>query len=218
MSQNCKELHERIESLPLMHYPFALEQLPRNGIYFFYETGETWGHGGEHQRIVRIGSHRQGNFKSRIGEHYLLKESAMDFDKNKPKPSDRSIFRKNIGRAVLWRDGDDYCDLWEIDFTYRANRDAYKHLRNIRKEKKIEAEITRIMRDRFAFRFIEIDDEKERIGKNGLEKEYIATASGCQQCTPSETWLGRFSPVARIRDSGLWLVQYNKARGPLKGG
>ena len=211
MSISCKVLHERIESLPLIGYPFAVEHLPRNGIYFFYETGETWGHGGMNQRIVRIGSHRQNNFRSRISEHYLLKESAMDFDMNKPKPSDRSIFRKNIGRAVLWRDGDDYCDLWEIDFTYRANRDVYGHLRDVEREKKIESEITRIMRERFAFLCIEIEDEAERIGGNGLEKEYIAAVSGCRQCKPSATWLGRSSPVEKISRSGLWLVQYNTA-------
>jgi hypothetical protein len=28
----------------------------------------------------------------------------------------------------------------------------------------------------------------------------------CQECRPTEQWLGRWSPKEKIRDSGLWLV------------
>ena len=101
MSEQCRWLHDQLEELPLFRFPFKLEQLPLNGIYFFYEGGETWGHGGNEirQRIVRIGTHRDGNFRPRIKEHFLLNHSRMEFDKNRSKPSDRSIFRKHIGRA-----------------------------------------------------------------------------------------------------------------------
>jgi hypothetical protein len=116
-------LHEQLEQLPLIRYPFKLDQLPENGIYFFYEDGEIWGHGGDKPRIVRVGTHRDGNFRSRISEHYLLNESWMDFDENKPKPSDRSIFRKNIGRALLNKDKDSYLQIWNIDFTISKNRE-----------------------------------------------------------------------------------------------
>lgn len=40
MSELCKWLHEQLEQLPLVKLPFRLEQLPGNGIYFFYEEGE----------------------------------------------------------------------------------------------------------------------------------------------------------------------------------
>jgi hypothetical protein len=75
-----------MEQLPLIRFPFKLETLPENGIYFFYEDGEFWGHGGEKLRIVRVGTHKDGNFRSRIMEHFLLDEAWMDFDKSKPKP------------------------------------------------------------------------------------------------------------------------------------
>jgi hypothetical protein len=67
--------------------------------------------------VVRIGTHRDGNFRSRIGEHFLLNESKMNFTAENPAPHERSIFRKNIGRALLNRAGDDYLKTWEIDFT-----------------------------------------------------------------------------------------------------
>jgi len=214
MSELCKWLHEQLEQLPPpIKFPFKLEQLPENGVYFFYECGEIWGHGENKPRIVRVGTHRNGNFKSRIKEHYCLDESKMDFDKAQPKPSDRSIFRKNIGRALLKRDNDDYLQIWEIDFIKSKNRKLFGDRRNTIKEKTIESTITKILRERFSFRFIIIDNLTERMGSKGLESSLIGTLSHCKLCKPSEKWLGNYSPKQQIRNSGLWLVQHLKANG-----
>ena len=93
MSEICKWLHEQLEQLPLVKFPLKKEKLPENGIYFFYEDREIWGHEGDKPRIVRIGTNKEGNFRSRIKEHFLLDESKMNFDATKPAPHDRSIFR-----------------------------------------------------------------------------------------------------------------------------
>jgi len=170
------------------------------------------GHGGDKPRIVRIGTHKDGNFRSRIKEQYLLDESWMNFDKNKPKPSDRSIFRKNIGRVLLSKDRDSYLQIWNnIDFMLRENRELWGNKRNIEKERKIEEEITRILRERFSFRFIMIDNQMERIGSKGLESSLIGTITRCKLCKPSASWLGNYSPIQKVRESGLWLVQHLKA-------
>ncbi|ACS90464.1 MAG TPA: hypothetical protein HA302_09500 [Thermococcaceae archaeon] len=213
MSEECKWLHEILEELPLIKYPFRLESLPLNGIYFFYEKGEIWGHGGEKLRLVRIGTHKGNNFRNRIAEHFLINEKKMDFGRNNPKPSDRSIFRKNIGRALLNKNKDPYLKVWEIDFTPRTNRDKYSHLRDIEKEKSIEKQITEILRKNFFFRFIIIEDEKERIGSKGLESKLIGTVSKCTICKPSMNWLGNYSPKKEIRTSGLWIIQHLNAEG-----
>ena len=99
----CSWLHSQLESsAPLVKFPFNVKSLPSNGIYFFYEEGEIIDHGdGPKPRIVRIGTHKENNFQSRISEHFLLNESKLNFTIANPKPSDRSIFRKNIGRALL---------------------------------------------------------------------------------------------------------------------
>ncbi|RLI76516.1 hypothetical protein DRP04_12580 [Archaeoglobales archaeon] len=211
MSKKCRWLHEALEVLPLIRYPFKLDMLPKNGIYFFYEDGEFWGHNGDLLRIVRIGTHRSDNFRNRIAEHFLFKENKMNFDKNRPKPSDRSIFRKNIGRALLNRDNDSYLEIWEIDFLPKENRIKYGHLRDIEKEKLVESRITEILRKKFSFRFIIIEREEERIGTKGLESKLIGTVARCKKCRPSESWLGRYSPVQEIRNSGLWLKQHLNA-------
>jgi len=213
MSDLCKWLHEQLEQLPIIKFPFTVEQLPENGIYFFYENDEIWGHGGDKPRIVRIGTHKQGNFRSRIKEHYLLDESKMNFDKDKPKPSDRSIFRKNIGRALLNRDRDDYLQIWEIDFMTTENRESLGYKRDIGKEKRTESEVTRILRERFSFRFVIIDTQMERMGSKGLESSLIGTVANCKLCKSSDNWMGKYSPKKQIKESGLWLVQHLKASG-----
>jgi hypothetical protein len=102
MSEKCSWLHSQLESLPLLRFPFNVKSLPSNGIYFFYEEGEMIDHGNSPKpRIVRIGTHKENNFQTRISEHFLLNESKLNFTIANPKPSDRSIFRKNIGRALL---------------------------------------------------------------------------------------------------------------------
>jgi len=162
-----------------------LETLPENGIYFFYEDGEFWGHGGKKLRIVRVGTHKDGNFRSRIKEHFLLHRTWMNFDRNKPKPSDRSIFRKNIGRALLNKDKDEYLRIWEIDFILRRNREKHGMERDIEKEKRIEETITKILRKKFSFRFIVLDSKIERMGSKGLESSLIGTLASCKLCRPS---------------------------------
>ena len=211
MSELCKWLHEQLEQLPLIRYPFKLDQLPENGIYFFYEDGEFWGLGGDKPRIVRVGTHRDGNFRSRISEHYLLNESWMDFDENKSKPSDRSIFRKNIGRALLNKDKDSYLQIWNIDFTISKNRERWRTKRNIKKEKEVEEKITKILREKFSFRFIILEEQSKRMGNKGLESSLIGTLAHCKLCEPSANWLGKYSPVQKIKEGKLWLVQHLEA-------
>jgi hypothetical protein len=218
VNSTCKWLHESLEALPLIRYPLDIEkQLPNNGIYFFYEDGEVWGHGNvddgvsndNKRRIVRIGTHKDGNFKSRISEHFLLDESKMNFNSKMPAPHDRSIFRKNIGRALL--EGDEYLNTWEIDFTTTANRNKLAYKRNIDKEKEIEAKITDILRQRFSFRFIVLEEQTARMGITGLESRLIATVANCRVCKPSEALLGHHNSKRQIREGKMWLIQHLKA-------
>jgi len=208
MLETCEWLHEVLAPLPVVAYPFDLKRLPRNGIYFLYEQGESWGHSGSGPRIVRVGTHKEGNFRSRISEHFLPSERRMDFDVTRPRPHDRSIFRKNIGRALLNRDQDPYLEIWEVDMTPSADRAAWRDRRDIDKEKRTEDEVTRVLRERFSFRFVVLEGQKKRIGTEGIESRLIGTLARCQICQPSPAWLGLHSPKPKIRQSGLWLEQH----------
>ena len=209
MSEQCRWLHEQLERLPPTRYPFDLEALPANGIYFFYEDGEVCGHNGYKPRIVRIGTHKDGNFQSRIAEHFLCNwPDEIHIDPGRAAPKDRSIFRKNLGRALLNQRNDDYLAVWEIDFTKRRNRVRYGHLRDVEKEEHIEALVTSVLRKRFSFTFIILDNQQERMGSNGLESCLIGTVAQCRECRPSDDWLGKDSPKEGIKAYGLWQVQH----------
>lgn len=210
-TKECAWLHNILESCLLISYPFDSEQLPLNGIYFFYEKGETNAHNG-HLGIVRVGTHKGNNFRSRISEHYLL-NGMEDFNKDSPAPKDRSIFRKNLGRALLNKMNPAYLPIWEKDFTTPKEREKHKNKRNIVVEMQIENQITKILRETFSFRFIEIADQEQRMGKKGLESRFIGTLSHCRLCKPSSQWLGNFSPKKQIRESGLWLIQHLSSEG-----
>ena len=208
MSEQCKWLHEQLQNLPLIKFPFETADLPENGIYFFYEEGETWGHGRSLPRIVKVGTCTgSNNFRSRIEQHYLLGNCQrwMDFDLDRRAPKDRSVFRKHVGRALLNRDRDAYLSLWNHDWTKREEREQYRNLRNIEKEKRIELAITELLRQHFFFRFIVLEASKGK--RLELEKHLIATAAQCSLCRPSPSWLGNFSPDKRIRQNHLWLIQ-----------
>src|SRR5580704_16113853 len=107
----CEALHVWANSLPVLRFPFDVSRIPINGIYVLFEEGEI-AHGTN--RIVRVGTHTGSNqLPSRLYQHFLIENK------------DRSIFRKNIGRAFLNRDHDPFLLLWELDRTSRRMRDTH---------------------------------------------------------------------------------------------
>ena len=205
MVERCKWLHDQLAQLHVHRFPFDLDELLPNGIYFFYEKGEMWGHGGDEPRVVRVGSHTgQGNLPSRIDETYLLDKRRLRFTRENAKPADRSIFRKNLGRAFLNRDGDDYLQTWEIDFTTKRNRDLFGLRRDMDAERRLEESISRLLRDHFSFRVIAVEAATER---RELERHLIGTLARCEVCASSVDWFGRQSPKRKIREGRLWQVQ-----------
>lgn len=192
MSDACEYLHEILHQLRRYEYPFEASELPRNGVYFVFEKGEIGHHGG---RVVRVGTHRgQNQLPGRLREHYEKENK------------DRSIFRKNIGRALLVRRGepDSVCKQWDIDLTARSERDRYRDSVDFDVMMRIEREVSEYMRANLTFAVISFAEGDRRLS---LEKRLISTISQCDACGPSRQWLGSRSPKIRIRESGLWLVQ-----------
>jgi hypothetical protein len=189
MSENCEYIHKLFNNLNRFKFPFNEDEIPLNGIYVFFEKGEL---AHKTNRIVRIGTHTgKDQLRSRLKQHFI--------NENK----DRSIFRKNIGRAILSKEKDPFLKSWEIDLTTKEAKDKYSNLIDFGKQKEIEKKVTKYMQDNFSFAVFGVNDKKKRLE---LESKIISTISSCKRCNPSKNWLGLFSPKDKIRESGLWLV------------
>lgn len=189
MSEICSNLHYLFGQLPRYRFPFDARIIPLNGIYVLYEEGEL-GHGVD--RIVRIGTHTGNNqLRSRLEQHFLRENK------------DRSIFRKNIGRALLLKEGDPFLSQWELDLTTHEAKERYRGQVDYQKQKEVEKQVTAVIRSLFSFAVFRVD---EKVSRLGWESKLISTVSLCRECQPSANWLGLYSPKEKIRESGLWIV------------
>jgi hypothetical protein len=190
MSEACRRIHERANNSRRFSFPLGAGPVPSDGIYLVFEEGQR-AHGGE--RIVMVGTHRGvGRLPGRLAEHYV--------NENK----DRSIFRKNIGRALLARHQDPFLEHWDLDLTSRANRDRFEALVDMDRQAAVERSVSDYIRAAFSFVTIGEPDPEERLA---LKNALIGTVFACRDCGPSNEWLGQHSPKAKIRDSGLWQEQ-----------
>lgn len=190
MSKVCDELHQFLDSLERKWFPFDKSEIPLNGIYLLYEKGEK-GHGSD--RIVQVGTHTGINqLPSRLEQHF--------FKKNK----DRSIFRKNIGRASLNKDNDPYLKIWNLKLTSRKEKDNNIEKVDQKKQNEIESSVSEYIQEKCSFVVFREDEKKKRLE---LKSKLISTVSHCEACKPSPKWMGLNSPIEKIRRSGLWLVQ-----------
>ncbi len=189
MSNYCGKLHELMNKRTRYDFNFKDKPFPKNGIYILFEKNEN-----SHSldRIVRIGTHTgQNQLLSRIKQHFL--------NKNK----DRSIFRKNIGRAILNKESDKFLSFWEIDLTSRKAKNFYKDKIDLVYQCFIEDRVSNYIKNNFSFCCFEVDDKEDRLM---FESRIISTISQCHECKGSDVWLGNFSTKEKIRNSGLWLV------------
>ena len=189
MSKNCSIIHQWFNRMEKYSFPFNKQEIPHNGIYILFEKGE-FAH--STNRIVRIGTHTgDKQLCSRLDQHFV--------NENK----DRSIFRKNIGRALLSKNEDPFLKQWEINSTTKNAKKYYSHSIDFIKQKKVEEMVTKYIQNNFSFVVFQVDDKEKRLK---LESNLISTISLCDECEPSQNWLGLYSPKEKIRKSGLWLV------------
>ena len=185
----CEELRKIFNSMKVYKFPFNEQEIPKNGIYILFEKNE-FAH--ETNRIVRVGTHTgQNQLPSRLQQHFL--------NENK----DRSIFRKNIGRALLNKNKDPFLKQWEIDLTTKEAKDKWKKEIDLDKQKQVEKQVSNFIQENFSFAVFPVDSEEKRLE---IESKIISTISLCENCKPSASWLGLFSPKDKIKESGLWLV------------
>src|SRR3989339_2165350 len=145
MNKNCHTIHQWFNGMKKHSFPFNEQEIPENGIYILFEKGE-FAH--STNRIVRIGTHTGNNqLRSRLFQHFL--------NENK----DRSIFRKNIGRALLNKRKDRFLEQWEIDLTTKNAKEQYSTSADFIKQKETEKKVTKYIQDNFSFVVFHIDNK-----------------------------------------------------------
>lgn len=116
---------------------------------------------------------------------------------------DRSIFRKNLGRALLNKSQDTFLRFWEMDLTKKADRARYGPLVDKGKQRQVEEAVSQYITSNLSYSVIGVTTDAL-----ALEQRCIGTVSRCSICAPSLQWLGRHSPKLQIQESGLWQVQH----------
>jgi hypothetical protein len=184
----CNLIHGLLAPLPTFTTPAAVPF--NNGLYFFYQQGETSPHAPE-GRIVRVGNHprSQDGLKRRLGMHYSGNKNS-------------SVFRKFLGGALLRsRDPTHAClqptpgkGHWEKHGAPTCARCG-----------PVERELSGLLNEQFWFRCVEMEDKDTR---NRFEELLVATLSLCAVCKASSGWLGHHAYSDMVKESGLWNASY----------
>lgn len=183
---NAARLHQLFRGLPVYNWRTIDEIAFQDGIYIVFEKGENYRGGA---RIVRVGTHTSpGRLKQRLKDHFIRENH------------NGSIFRKNIGRAILNRDHDPYLSIWTLDTSKAPNIGKEDKV----KETEIERRVSAYMREAFTFCVFKIENTEDRLR---FEEAIIATLNRAYDFRASREWLGNSSPEWEIRQSGMWLKQ-----------
>jgi len=192
----CGVIHELLDSLPRFAGPADIPI--DDGLYFFYERGESTRHTSG-ARVVRVGNHPRsaGRLKARLRDHYRESRGAKN----------GSVFRRYLGGALLRRsDADSPClapspgaGHWE-----RQNESTCHACAGV------EHLVSSTLREQFFLRALRVTDTQER---NRLEGLLIATIAACPICRPSRAWLGSFAYPELVRQTGVWNTEF--VGGPL---
>ena len=187
----CMELH-RIFNEAKHYNASEIGSVPfENGIYIVFEKGETYS---TYDRIVRVGTHTSPDrLKERLKDHFLRENK------------DGSIFRKNIGIAMLNKAMDPYLPVWKIDTSKPENF----HFIDSEKQSNVETCVSAYLRQNITFAVIRVNDGMQRLR---LEEAIISTLNHAPDFKASDNWLGNSSTEVEIRSSGMWLKQGLEAR------
>lgn len=164
-----------------------ISQIPfTNGIYIIFEKDGQY-HGME--RVVRVGTHRlPDRLRTRLSDHFVKKDHGG------------SIFRKNIGKAILNAYWDPYLETWTVD-TSKPEKHAYI---NKKKNADTERRVSKFLRERFSFTVFQMTDKNERLR---MKETIIAGMDAESEFMPGSKWSDIYSLEQEIRESGMWLKQ-----------
>ena len=175
---------------------------PRQGIYFFFECGETR-RGSEELRVVRVGTHAVSRGSKTTLWNRLSQHRGMG---NGGGNHRGSIFRLHVGTALIRRDyaNDEAIQTWGV----RGSADKPTRMNEQRIEEAVSAYIRQM-----PFLVVKVEDEsgrdslRARIEKGSIRLLSAANNSRDAIDTASPRWLGRYAKHPRVRESHMWNVR-----------
>lgn len=170
-----------------------LENLPKRGVYFFFEEGEVR-KDGRSPRVVRIGTHglkplSKSTLSGRLSQHRGTRSGSGNHR--------GSVFRKHVGNALILRNTFS-CETWGQGST--APRDVVLAEQFL--EKKVSEHIGKML-----VSLLEIpDDPGPNSARAFVERNSIGLLAGSEPASPN--WLGTDSGNEIIARSFLWNVNH----------
>jgi hypothetical protein len=175
------------------------EEIPKQGVYFFFDDAEQTGFSPTIPRLVRIGTHgvsagSMATLRNRLRTHLGTRAGAGNHR--------ASVFRLHVGRAIIERD-----HLQEAYPNWGKGQSAPKEITE--REASLEAKVSEYIGNLRVLFVPVLDAAGTGSMRATIERQFIAmfTENLCAIEESSPTWLGRFSDKPSIRSSGLWNVR-----------
>jgi hypothetical protein len=199
-------LAQRIDGARTLATAGSTRDLPRRGVYLFFEPHEVRRESGTGPRVVRVGTHGLGaGSKSTLRQRLEQHRGSVSGGGNHR----GSIFRLLVGQALLARGEVPPCNSWGVkgDATKASIALRIDRYSLAKAEAPIEQAVSRYI-CAMSFVWLGIDDEPGPQSSRGIvERNAIALLSNCgrQAIDPSSpNWLGRHSDRPFVPGSGLW--------------
>lgn len=174
-------------------------ELPKQGVYFFFDAGESTKYSTTIPRLVRIGTHgvsagSTATLRNRLRTHLGTRAGLGNHR--------ASVFRLHVGRAIIERDG-----LHDQFPNWGKGQSAEKAIteQEVFLEKAVSEYVGALL-----VLYTPISDSSGTTSLRALvETQFIALFSEnmCPLETPSSVWLGRYSDKPTIREIGLWNIR-----------
>jgi uncharacterized protein DUF6884 len=191
------ELADHIGLLPLREV--LAKELPKQGVYFFFDDEENTTFSSSIPRLVRIGTHgvSEGSvatLRNRLRTHLGTRAGGGNHR--------ASVFRLHVGRALIERDR-----LQEHYPNWAKGQSAPRDITEL--EAPLEAEVSNYIGNLRVLFIPVLDSSGTGSMRATIERQFISmfTENLCAIEQSSPSWLGRFSDKQSIRNSGLWNVR-----------
>jgi hypothetical protein len=175
------------------------QELPKQGVYFFFDEGERTNFSTVIPRLVRIGTHgvslgSVATLRNRLRTHLGTRAGGGNHR--------ASVFRLHVGRAMIERDR-----LHDAYPSWGKGQSAPKDI--TQKEAPLEAKVSEYIGNLRVLFIPVLDAAGTGSMRATIERQFIAmfTENYCSVEESTAIWLGRFSDKPSIRDSGLWNVR-----------